>query len=152
MKVLTRYILKEFIRSFIVSISIIYAILLIQLMIKLLDKFLGKGFDSYFLLKLLFYNTAWIIALAIPMAVLVASILTYGKLSSDNEVVGFKSSGIKMYDIIKPSLFSALIIACITIYFSSNVLPKMNYKARKLNHELSRKRQMWSLKKIFIQI
>ena len=140
MKVLTRYILKEFIRSFIISISIIYAILLIQLIIKLLDKFLGKGFDSYFLLKLLFYNTAWIIAMAIPMAVLVASILTYGKLSSDNEVVGFKSSGIKMYDIIQPSLFSATIIACITIYFSCNVLPKMNYQARKLNHELSRKR------------
>ena len=123
-----------------VSISIIYAILLIQLMIKLLDKFLGKGFDSYFLLKLLFYNTAWIIAMAIPMAVLVASILTYGKLSSDNEVVGFKSSGIRMYDIIQPSFFSAVIIACITIYFSCNVLPKMNYQARKLNHELSRKR------------
>ena len=140
MKVLTRYVLKEFIRSFIISISIIYAILLIQLIIKLLDKFLGKGFDSYFLLKLLFYNTAWIIAMAIPMAVLVASILTYGKLSSDNEVVGFKSSGIKMYDIIQPSLFSATIIACITIYFSCNVLPKMNYQARKLNHELSRKR------------
>ena len=140
MKVLTRYVLKEFIRSFMVSISIIYAILLIQLMIKLLDKFLGKGFDSYFLLKLLFYNTAWIIAMAIPMAVLVASILTYGKLSSDNEVVGFKSSGIRMYDIIQPSFFSAVIIACITIYFSCNVLPKMNYQARKLNHELSRKR------------
>ena len=140
MKVLTRYVLKEFIRSFMVSISIIYAILLIQLMIKLLDKFLGKGFDSYFLLKLLFYNTAWIIAMAIPMAVLVASILTYGKLSSDNEVVGFKSSGIRIYDIIQPSFFSAVIIACITIYFSCNVLPKMNYQARKLNHELSRKR------------
>ena len=140
MKVLTRYVLKEFIRAFIVSISIIYAILLIQLMIKLLDKFLGKGFDSYFLIKLLFYNTAWIIAMAIPMAVLVASILTYGKLSSENEVIGFKSSGIRIYDIIKPSFFSATIIACITIYFSCNVLPKMNYQARKLNHELSRKR------------
>ena len=127
MKVLTRYIFKEFIRSFIVSISIIYAILLIQLMIKLLDKFLGKGFDSYFLLKLLFYNTAWIIALAIPMAVLVASILTYGKLSSDNEVVGFKSSGIKMYDIIKPSLFSALFAGVFTITTAFLVSKMINY-------------------------
>ena len=140
MKVLNRYILREFIRSFIISISIIYIILLIQLMIKLLDKFLGKGFDGYFLLKLLFYNTAWIIAMAIPMAVLVASILTYGKLSSNNEILGFKASGIKSFNIIKPSFFSSIIIALITIYFSCNILPKMNYKARKLNHELSRKR------------
>ncbi len=140
MKVLNRYILKEFIRSFIISIFIVYAILLIQLMIKLLDKFLGKGFDFGFLLKILFYNTAWIIAMAIPMAILVASILTYGKLSSDNEIVGFKASGIKTFDIIKPSFFSATIIAIITIYFSCNVLPQMNHKARKLNYELSRKR------------
>lgn len=140
MKVLNRYILKEFIQSFVISISIIYTILLIQLMIKLLDKFLGKGFDSIFLLKLLFYNTAWIIAMAIPMAVLVASILTYGKLSSDNEVVGFKSTGISVLDIVKPSLFTSIIIAIITIYFSCNILPAMNYKARQLNHELSKKR------------
>tara|TARA_B100000676_G_scaffold162380_1_gene159726 strand:- start:1287 stop:2594 length:1308 start_codon:yes stop_codon:yes gene_type:complete len=140
MKVLTRYILREFIRSFVISISIIYTILLIQLMIKLLDKFLGKGFDSIFLLKLLFYNTAWIIAMAIPMAVLVASILTYGKLSSENEVVGFKSTGIRVLEIIKPSLITSVFIAIITIYFSCNILPIMNYKARQLNHELTKKR------------
>ena len=109
-------------------------------MIKLLDKFLGKGFDFSFLLKLLFYNTAWIIAMAIPMAILVASILTFGKLSSNNEIVGFSSSGIKLSDIIKPTLFTTIIISIITIYFSCNVLPKMNYESRKLNHELSRKR------------
>ena len=140
MKILNRYILKEFIRSFIVSILIVYSILLIQLMIKLLDKFLGKGFEFSFLLELLFYNTAWIIAMAIPMAILVASLLTFGKLSSNNEIVGFSSSGIKLYDIIKTPLFTTIIISIITIYFSCNILPMMNYQSRKLNHELSRKR------------
>ena len=48
MKILTRYILSDFIKSFFISIMIIYAILLIQVMIKLLDKFLGKGFDIFF--------------------------------------------------------------------------------------------------------
>ena len=99
MKILTRYILSEFIKSFIVSILIIYAILLIQVMIKLLDKFLGKGFDFLFLIELLFYNTAWILSMAVPMGILVASILTYGKLSSNNEIVGFNASGIKPFNI-----------------------------------------------------
>ena len=89
-------------------------------MIKLLDKFLGKGFEFSFLLELLFYNTAWIIAMAIPMAILVASLLTFGKLSSNNEIVGFSSSGIKLYDIIKTPLFTTIIISIITIYFSCN--------------------------------
>ena len=75
MKILNRYILKDFIKSFIISMFVIYSLLLIQLMIKLLDKFLGKGFSFSFLGELLFYNTAWILATTIPMAVLVSSIL-----------------------------------------------------------------------------
>ena len=61
-------------------------------------------------------------------------------LSSDNEVVGFKSTGISISDIIKPSLLISIAIAIITIYFSCNILPAMNYQARQLNHELSKKR------------
>ena len=140
MKILTRYILKDFIKSFIISMFVVYSLLLIQLMIKLMDKFLGKGFSFSFLGELLFYNTAWILATTIPMAVLISSILTYGKLSSNNEVIGFKASGINTFKIIKPSLIISIFICLITIYFSCNVLPEMNYKARQLNRELSQKR------------
>ena len=140
MKILSRYILSEFIRSFIVSMLIIYAILLIQVMIKLLDKFLGKGFDFLFLIQLLFYNTAWILSMAVPMAVLVASILTYGKLSSNNEIIGFNASGIKSFDIKKPSLLVSVIICAFMIYFNCNILPDMNHKSRNLNRELIKKR------------
>ena len=140
MKILNRYILKDFIKSFIISMFVIYSLLLIQLMIKLLDKFLGKGFSFSFLGELLFYNTAWILATTIPMAVLVSSILIYGKLSSNNEIIGFKASGINTIKIIKPALVTSIFICLATIYFSCNILPKMNFKARKLNHELAQKR------------
>ena len=140
MKILNRYILSEFIRSFIVSILIIYAILLIQVMIKLLDKFLGKGFDFSFLIQLLFYNTAWIFSMAVPMGVLVASILTYGKLASNNEIIGFNASGIKPFNIIKPSLLVSIIICAFMIYFNCIILPDMNHKSRNLNRELIKKR------------
>ena len=140
MKILSRYILSEFIRSFIVSMLIIYVILLIQVMIKLLDKFLGKGFDFLFLIQLLFYNTAWILSMAVPMAVLVASILTYGKLSSNNEIIGFNASGIKPFNIMKPSLLVSVIICAFMIYFNCNILPDMNHKSRNLNRELIKKR------------
>ena len=140
MRILNRYILTEFIKSFIISILIIYAILLIQVMIKLLDKFLGKGFEFLFLIELLFYNTAWILSMAVPMGVLVASILTYGKLSSNNEIIGFNASGIKSFSIIKPSLLVSIIICAFMIYFNCNVLPDMNHKSRNLNRELIKKR------------
>jgi lipopolysaccharide export system permease protein len=140
MKILNRYITKEFINSFIISILVIYAILLIQLMIKLLDKFLGKGFSFSFLVELLFYNTAWILAMAVPMAVLVASILTYGKLAANNEIVGFNSSGIRTRDLLKPSAIISLFITLLMVYFSCNILPEMNHVSRKLNHQLIRTR------------
>ena len=140
MKILSRYILSEFIRSFIVSMLIIYTILLIQIMIKLLDKFLGKGFDFLFLIQLLFYNTAWILSMAVPMAILVASILTYGKLSSNNEIIAFNTSGIKPFNIMKPSLLVSVIICAFMIYFNCNILPNMNHKSRNLNRELIKKR------------
>ena len=140
MKILDRYILKEFFKSLMISMFMIYAILLIQFMIKLLDKFLGKGFSLSFLGELLFYNTAWIVVLAVPMAILVASILTYGKLSSNNEVIGFYSSGIKQKNIIIAPLIATIIITSLMIYFSCNILPNMNYKARLLNYELIKTR------------
>ena len=119
---------------------VVYSLLLIQLMIKLMDKFLGKGFSFSFLAELLFYNTAWILATTIPMAVLISSILTYGKLSSNNEILGFKASGINTFRIIKPALITSIFICVLTIYFSCNILPQMNYNARKLNRELAQKR------------
>ena len=127
MKILTRYILSEFIKSFFISIMIIYAILLIQVMIKLLDKFLGKGFDIIFLIQLLFYNTAWIFSMAIPMGILIASILTYGKLSSNNEIIGFNASGIKQIDIMKPAISVSICVCLLMIYFNCNILPEMNH-------------------------
>ena len=61
MKILSRYILKDFIKSFIISMFVIYGLLLIQIMIKLMDKFLGKGLDTIVLAELLFYNTGSIL-------------------------------------------------------------------------------------------
>ena len=140
MKILTRYILSEFIKSFFISIMIIYAILLIQVMIKLLDKFLGKGFDIIFLIQLLFYNTAWIFSMAIPMGILIASILTYGKLSSNNEIIGFNASGIKQINIMKPAISVSICVCILMIYFNCNILPEMNHTSRNLNRELIKKR------------
>jgi len=140
MKILSRYILKDFIKSFIISMFVIYGLLLIQIMIKLMDKFLGKGLDTIVLAELLFYNTASILSLTIPMAILIASILTYNKLSSNNEIVAFRASGINDIRIIKPTFIISVFICLITIYFSSNILPEMNYNASKLSRNLTHKR------------
>ena len=94
MKLINKYILKSLVTPFILSLSVIVFILLTQFIIKNLDRFLGKDIPISIILKFLFYNSAWIFSLAMPMAVLVATIMTFGRLSSDNEITALKASGI----------------------------------------------------------
>ena len=82
-------------------------------MIKHLDRFLGKGLSFVTIFKFILYNSANILSLAAPMAVLVATMMAFGRFSSDNEITGFKSSGISHFHFLKPSLLFGIIVVAI---------------------------------------
>ena len=90
------------------SLFILIFVLLSNFILKNMDKFLGKGLSIGVVFKFLIYNSAWIISLAIPMAVLITVLMTFGRLSSDNEITAFKASGISFNKLI----FPALIFGC----------------------------------------
>jgi lipopolysaccharide export system permease protein len=68
-----------------------------QFMLKYITKIFGKGLGVITILELVFYNLAWMFALAVPMAVLVSTLMSFGRLSGDNEITILKSSGISIY-------------------------------------------------------
>ena len=107
-------------------------ILLAQFLLKNMDKFLGKGLPITLLFELIFYNMAWVIALAVPMAILISTLMAFGRMSSDNEITAIRASGITYFSMISPALLFATIISAIMIYFNNWVLPEMNHKARNL--------------------
>ena len=107
-------------------------ILLAQFLLKNMDKFLGKGLPITLLFELIFYNMAWVIALAVPMAILISTLMAFGRMSSDNEITAIRASGITYFSMISPALLFATIISAIMIYFNNWVLPDMNHKARNL--------------------
>ena len=76
-----------------------------------MDRFLGKGLSFDIVFKFLIFNSAWIISLAIPMAVLITVLMTFGRLSSDNEITAFKASGIGVDKLILPALLFGLFIS-----------------------------------------
>ena len=98
MKVLNKYLLKELTAPFFTTFFVLIFVLLSQFILKNLDRFLGKGLSFSVIIKFLFLNSAWIISLAIPMAVLVTTLITFGKLSSNNEnrPLQIKSSDIEI--------------------------------------------------------
>ena len=139
-KIINRYIIKELTIPFLSSLFILIFVLLSNFILKNMDKFLGKGLSLGTVLKFLVYNSAWIVSLAIPMSILIATLMAFGRLSSDNEITAFKASGISMNKLLLPAMIFGLIVFSLITPFNLWVLPEMNHNVRKISHEISRNR------------
>ena len=140
MRIINKYILKELIPPFFLSVFILVFVLLTQFMVKHLDRFLGKGIPFTTIFKFILYNSLSILSLAIPMAMLVATMMAFGRLSSDNEITGFKSNGISYYKFLRPGLLFGIIVVALMIPFNLWILPDMNHNMRKLTYQISKDR------------
>ena len=104
------------------------------------DLFLGKGLPLNIILEYLLLNTAWIMALAAPVAVLVATLMAFGRFSEDNEITALRSSGISYARILWPALAFSALVALPLMVFNNSILPHMNHDARMLARDIYRKR------------
>ena len=140
MKLLTRYILKEHFLPFLYALLIVIFLLFTNFLLRAVDRFLGKGLPIDIILEYLFLNTAWIIALAAPVAVLVATLMAFGRFSEDNEIIALRSSGVSFTRILWPALTFSILVAVPLMTFNNTVLPHMNHNARMLARDIYRKR------------
>ena len=140
MRLLTRYILKQLFMPFIFSLLIIVFVLFTQFLLRAIDRFIGKGLDLGTIFEYLFLNLGWIAALAVPMAVLVAALMTFGQFSEDNEITAMRAAGISFTTIVRPALLLGIGIALSLILFNAFIMPEMNFKARMLSGDIYRKR------------
>jgi lipopolysaccharide export system permease protein len=145
MRLLRRYVIIELLSPFIFSLLVIIFVLFIQFLLRAIDRFLGKGLDTIVILEYLFLNMAWIVALAVPMAVLIATLMTFGRLSEDNEITAMRASGISFLKIIRPGLLFGTIICLMLLHFNNYILPEMNFRARILSGDIYRKRPMLTI-------
>jgi len=103
-------------------------VLLMQFLWKYIDDLVGKGLDWGVVSELLMYAAFGLIPLAFPLAMLLASIMTFGNLGENYELVAMKASGISLFRIMRPLLVVAILMTSIAFYFSNNILPKTNLK------------------------
>ncbi|MGB9561814.1 MAG: LptF/LptG family permease, partial [bacterium] len=146
MKILHRYILKEQLGPFFTSIVIVLMVFVIDFLLEILDLIFNKGAGLALVLKLFFHNLAWMIALAVPMATLIAIIVSFGRLSEDGEIIALRNAGISLYKASIPVFLFYSTVSILMIYFSAKILPEYNYKAKTLMVSLSRKRPTISIK------
>lgn len=128
MKRLHLFIVKSFLGPFFMTFFISVFILLMQFLWKYIDDLVGKGLEWQIITELLVYATAGLIPLAFPLAMLLASIMTFGNLGENYELVAMKASGISLFRIMRPLLVVALLLTAIAFYFANTVLPKTNLK------------------------
>ena len=102
--------------------------LIMQFFWKYIDDLMGKGIELSVVIELIFYASAGLIPLALPLAILLSSVMTFGNLSENNELTALKSSGLSLYRIIQPLFMLVLVIALFTFYFSNYVIPVANLK------------------------
>jgi lipopolysaccharide export system permease protein len=140
MFLLARYTIREHIGPFIFSLAVIMFVFVTKFIVQYIGKIFGKGLSLGTIIEFVYLNLAWMLALAVPMAVLVAALMAFGRLSSDNEITILKTSGISIYKIIQPALIAAFFITLIMFWFTDRVLPEYNHRARLLFSSISRKK------------
>lgn len=141
----TRYVVREHIGPFFFGLCVIMLLFILNLLFRDLAKFLSKGIAFTVILEFLYLNLAWMVALAVPMAVLTSTLMAFGRLSADNEITAIKASGVSFYQILPSVLVVSALLAGGLIWFNNHVLPDFNHRARLLTIDIARKRPMINL-------
>lgn len=131
-KKLDKLIVKAFIGPFIATFFITLLVLVMQFFWLYIDDFVGKGLGIDIVLKFIWYQSAVLVPLALPLAVLLSSLMTFGSLGESFELVAIKSAGISLLRFMRPLFIISVFISGIAFLFSNYVIPVAFLKSRTL--------------------
>ncbi len=133
-------ILKSFLGPFVITFFVVLFILLMQFLWKYVDDLVGKGLEWFIIVRLLLYVSATLVPLALPLALLLSSLMTFGNLAEHYELVACKSAGMPLQKVMRPLILTAMLICIGAFYFSNNILPIANLKADALLYDVTHQR------------
>ena len=139
-------IFKSFIGPFIITFFIAFFVLMMQILWKYIDDLVGKGLDFLTILQFLWYASASLLTLAMPIAILISSIMTFGNLGESFELVAIKSSGISLLRFMRPLIVFALLLSYITFMFANYVIPYATLKFKTMYSDIYYKKPAFDLK------
>lgn len=124
--------MKAFIGPFIATFFITLLVLVMQFFWLYIDDFVGKGLGMNVVLEFILYQSAVLVPLALPLAVLLSSLMTFGNLGESFELVAIKSAGISLLRFMRPLFIVSILISGVAFLFSNYVIPVANLKSRTL--------------------
>ncbi len=139
-KKLDKFVLKSFIGPLVLTFFIVLIILILQFLWMYVDELAGKGLNIRIVSELLFQFSLSFVPMALPLAILLAALMTFGNMGEYSELTALKSSGIPLGRIMRPLIILIAFICAVSFLFSNYVLPYSNRQARTLLYDIRRKR------------
>jgi lipopolysaccharide export system permease protein len=146
MKKLDKLILSSFIGPFILTFLVVVFILLTQHMLKYFDDIIGKGLGMDVIGQLLFYFAIFMTPIAMPLAVLLSSLIAFGNLGEHFELTAVKSAGISLVRTLLPIFFFVVMLTVIAFYVNNNLVPKAALEAYSLLYDIKQKKPALDLR------
>jgi len=111
-----------------------------------MDELIGKGLGVWMIIQLLFYMSTTMVPLALPLGILLASIMTFGNMGENFELVAIKSAGISLLRFMRPLLLFIILIGGLAFLFNNNVIPYANLKALSLLYDLRNSKPTFNIR------
>lgn len=145
MKIFDKYILKSFLQPFIATFFVVLFVLIMQALWLAFDEIAGKGIDTVFILKFLWYLALMLTPTALPIGILLSSIMALGNLSEHYEFAAIKSAGISLKRVIRPLVILTLLLSGLNFVFLNNIYPWATLKQKNLYLNMKKKKPALAL-------
>lgn len=146
MKILTGYLLREHVAPFVAALAVLTGLMLLNQLARRFGDLVGKGLPWHVIAEVFGLSIPFILAMTMPMAVLVAVLYTFSRLSGDNEITAIRAGGIGLFRLMVPVLLASGAVASGMIWFNDHVLPESNHALRQLLTDIGRKRPTFELR------
>ncbi len=140
MKRVDKFVLKSFVGPLVLTFFIVLIILILQFLWMYVDELAGKGLGFKVLAELIYHFALTFVPMALPLAILLASLMTFGNMGEFSELTALKASGIPLQRIMRPLILLLAFIAVISFFFSNNILPYSTEQARTLLFDIRKKK------------
>ena len=140
MRTIDRHILKSHLGPFAFGFFVTTGVLFTEVLKRFLDDFLAKGIAPLTIAEVLVLSLGHTLALSVPMAVLVATLMAFGQMAQDHEITALKASGISLYRVMAPVLLASAVLCAVMILFNNYVLPESNHRLAGLLVDIGQKR------------
>ena len=145
LKILDKYVLKSFLQPFLATFFVVLFVLVMQALWLAFDEIAGKGIDIFFIIKFLSYLALILTPTALPIGILLSSIMALGNLSENYEFAAIKSAGVSLKRVIKPLIVLTILLSGLNFIFLNNIYPWATLKQKNLYLNMKKKKPALAL-------